>query len=95
MNSLRRGALLASLFLSGCATWFHAPLAAVSVPVPVPCVKEGEKPARPDFVSDAEMDVMTDYQYVLALSRDRLQRIAYVGELEAVVDGCARLTSPR
>jgi hypothetical protein len=93
MKSLH-GVLLASLFLSGCATWFRAPLAAVSIPVPVPCIAEGEKPVRPHLVSELELDAMSDYQFVLALSRDRIQRIAYVGELEAAVDACARIKAP-
>lgn len=64
----------------------------VSIPIAVPCIKD--KPAAPAFVTDAELLIMNDYQLGLALYRYRLQAGGYIGELEAVVDGCTRLAPP-
>jgi hypothetical protein len=61
----------------------------VLVPTPVPCVAEA--PAKPKRVTDAELKRMSDYQLPKALARDRQQSTAYIGELEAVVEGCSRL----
>jgi len=61
--------------------------ATVNVPVPVPCVQRA--PDRPALASDADLDAMSDYQLVFALWRDRLQRIGYEAELEALVTACA------
>lgn len=60
----------------------------VSIPIAVPCIKE--KPTAPAFVTDAELRAMSDYQLGLALYRYRLQAGGYIGELEAVIDGCSR-----
>ncbi len=75
--------LVAALALAGCKTLPER----VSVPIPVGCVKE--RPQRPPLVTDAELAVMSDGQFVLALGRDRVLRQGYEGELEAVVDACA------
>lgn len=78
-------AALPLLLLAGCATAPALP-ERVEVPVPVPCV--AEVPARPDLVTDAQLRAMTDYQIILALARDRLQRRQYEAELEAALSAC-------
>lgn len=77
---------LAAALLAGCAT---APPLEVRTQIPVPCVKT--RPAAPALASDAELRVMSDYQLPLALYRDRLAAQGYIGELEAVVEGCSRI----
>jgi hypothetical protein len=68
--------------LSGC----FATVKTVDRPVPVPCI--AERPVKPNFVTDDELKAMTDYQLTLALYRDRVQRLGYEAEIEAVLLGC-------
>lgn len=78
-------AALPLLLLAGCATAPALP-ERVEVPVPVPCVAAA--PVRPEFVTDAALRAMTDYQLVVAMWRDRLQRRQYEAEVEAVIAAC-------
>lgn len=75
---------LFGLLLAGCATSEKA--ITTAVPIAVRCVKE--VPSRPALVTDDELQAMNDYQMVLALWRDRLLRIGYEAELEAVIQAC-------
>lgn len=72
------------LLLAGCATSEKA--ITTTVPIAIRCVKDA--PERPAFVQDDELRAMNDYQMVLALWRDRLLRIGYEAELEAVIAAC-------
>lgn len=83
---MRLLAILLAGLLAGCATSGGPSSTVVSVPVATRCVKE--VPARPAFVEDDELRAMSDYQIVLALWRDRLLRIGYEAELEAVIAAC-------
>lgn len=67
----------------------------VEVPVSVPCVAPGDRPARPAYHGDRELDAMTDYEWALAVWADRLRSAGYQAHLEAVVEGCSRLGAPR
>lgn len=80
--------VLLAMLLTGCAC-FKEPepqIVRVEVPVTQKCVKE--LPARPAFVTDAEMKAMSDYQLVLAMRRDQMMRRGYTAELEALVEAC-------
>lgn len=79
--------LLSLVILAGCATK-PVPLTA-SVEIPVPCV--AKKPARPVLITEAELAALGDYDAVLALEVFRLRATGYIGELEAVVDGCSKI----
>lgn len=81
---MRAAFFAACLLLPGCSVFKPAQI--VEVPVAVSCV--AEVPAAPSLVTDAELKAMSDYQFTLALWRDRLLRAGYIGELEAVVEGC-------
>lgn len=81
--------LLLTIPLSGC----FATVKTVDRPVPVPCI--AERPTKPSFVTDDELKAMTDYQLTLALYRDRVQRLGYENEIEAVLVGCLKpLSAP-
>lgn len=82
-------ALIISLcgILVGCGTQLPK---VVEVPVAVPCVKE--KPVRPALVTDADLMGMSDYRMALALRQHHILSGGYIAELEAVVDGCSRLS---
>lgn len=83
-----RGALLALLFLAGCATEpksIEIPRE-VKIPVPVPCVDEPID--RPAFVTNGELAAMDDYALIISLAADRLARLQYEARLEAVIAGC-------
>jgi hypothetical protein len=58
----------------------------VLVPVATPCIS-APIPA-PAFISDADLLKAGDYEFVILLSKDRLERKAYIGLLEAAVSGC-------
>lgn len=78
--------LLLSLLLTGC---FETIPDRVEVPTPVPCV--AEKPKRPTLLTDDDLKRMSDYQMALALRQYHLTAGGYIGELEAVVDGCSKI----
>lgn len=84
-------AALPLLLLAGCASTPALP-ERVEVPVPVPCV--AQVPARPEFVTDAQLRAMGDYALILSLAKDRLQRRQYEAEVEAVIAACKVLDSP-
>jgi hypothetical protein len=86
----RAGAALLLVLLAGC--WETLPKV-VEVPRPVACVSD--KPARPPLPTQAQLDAANGYQFVMLLEQHRLVAGAYIGELEAVVDGCARLPAAR
>lgn len=58
----------------------------VKVPVRVECV--GKLPIKPILITDAELSALKPGAFVTALHIDRLQRDAYMAELEAVIEGC-------
>lgn len=73
------------LLLAGCAGM--PTVQRVDVPVPVSCLP-AQMPARPDIHTSAMLRAMSSSEYVLATSADRLDLLAYAGELEAVLRGC-------
>lgn len=75
------------LALAGCTTIPKV----VSVKVPVPCIDTDKIPQRPVMATDKQLQEMPDYAHVKTLHRDRLLASGYMGELEAAVQGCARL----
>lgn len=84
--SARLIAIAGILALSaGCASNPQIPKE-TKIPVPVPCIDE--RIERPDFVSDADLSRMDDFELPVALAADRLARKAYEGKLEAQVAGC-------
>jgi len=77
--------ILACALLAGCGSVPKLP-EKVLVPVSVPCITEAI-PA-PAFVTDSELAKSTEYDFIISLARDRLERRQYIGTLEAVVAGC-------
>lgn len=63
----------------------------VQVAVLAPCVAPGKRPARPPFRTDAELELLDDYRYTLAMASERDKAHIYIRELEAVVEGCSRI----
>ena len=60
----------------------------IRIPVPVPCLTDGQVPAKPQFVTDAELGALGAYEFVTALHLDRLKRQNYEGKLEAAISAC-------
>lgn len=58
----------------------------VLVPISTPCIAV-PIPA-PAFVSDPDLAKLPDYEFVLTLSKDRLERRDYISLLEAQAQGC-------
>lgn len=81
-------ALALLIGLAGCTTARPPTM----VPMPVPCVKE--KPKRPALATEDELKKLPEYQHAIALEVHRLKANGYIGELEAVVDGCSKLPNP-
>jgi tetrahydromethanopterin S-methyltransferase subunit C len=57
----------------------------VKIPVPVSCVTNIVKP---NFITEAQLKEMQAGNFVTALHIDRLKRISYIAELEAVISAC-------
>lgn len=58
----------------------------VSVPFAIPCVQQ--MPTKPQLISDAELLQLTGGSFVYALHADRLKRIGYEDELQALLTSC-------
>lgn len=85
------GVLLAAFVaaaLSGCQTVPQR----VLVPVAMPC--QAEKPRPPVWATDTLQADAGIFDQVKALLAERLQRIGYQSELEAVVDTCTSAPNP-
>jgi len=59
----------------------------VKVPVPISCI-QGEPPAKPDTLSEAEILVMDDYAATVQTWVERLLLKSYAIRAEAVILGC-------
>lgn len=86
---LKSCVFIAMLSTYGCST-IPEPPKEVMIPVPVPCLSASDLPAKPDFVTDAALSVMTDGDLILSLAADRRQNQGYRAELEAVLTGCVK-----
>lgn len=63
----------------------------VNVPVAIPCIPSDLDIKKPRFPYDGIKDSDSDYKKTLALYADRLVRMNYIAELEAIVEGCRKL----
>lgn len=93
---LRATALVAAaLALASCASLPELQVPKeVKVQVPVPCVAAARRPQRPPLASDDDLMAMDRATRTLRVWSERQRALGYVGELEAVVDGCARIPAP-
>jgi len=83
------GALPVSIaMLTGCSSLPATRTVDVKVPVPVTCLTA--LPARPAFMTDAQLKAGSDYQVVNNLLADRLARQYYISQLEAALTGCLK-----
>ena len=78
--------LCCGALLAGCATGPQVP-AVVKVPVPISCI-QGEPPAKPETLSEAEILVMDEYAATLTVWTERLMLKSYALRAEAVILGC-------
>lgn len=62
----------------------------VEVPVPVPCVKEENRPEKPAFISLTTMSKMNDYLMLKSMANDLVQYKLYTEQLEIIIDGCSQ-----
>lgn len=81
-------AIILLLLLAGCATVPDVPTE-VRVPVAVPCLTVDQVP-RATFKTDADLAKLPDGPLVLALAKDRLERQAHIGRIEAILQGCVK-----
>ena len=87
MNNRQRTVIIivALAALSGCASTMPEN---VNIPIPVPCIDA--MPQRPALYTDADLLKLVDTDFIIALGIDRQQRVKYIGELEAVLQGCVK-----
>lgn len=90
-NLLLLATLVAILPALGCAHKVEVPRE-VRVPVPVPCV--AERPLRPALATRDGLLAMPGYARTLAAWRDLKTYERYAAELEALVEGCSRISAP-
>ena len=74
------------LILCACET-IPPPPQRVSIPIAVSCLPS-TMPVRPQTASEAELALLDDYKFTLAIYLDRRTLLDYVGELEAVLLAC-------
>jgi hypothetical protein len=91
LGSLTFGALglaaaLLIVLLTGCET-IQPPPQKVSVPVPVSCLPS-TMPVRPAIATEAELALLDDYKWTIAIYLDRRSLLDYSAELEAVLSAC-------
>ena len=94
---LLRGAVLgiSALALASCSTLptLQVPKE-IKVPTPVPCIDPAKRPQRPELAADDDLLAMDLGTRTLRTWRDRERAAGYIGELEAVLEGCARIPAP-
>lgn len=71
--------------LAGCAGQPTLPTE-TKIPVAVPCLSESVK--KPDFITDADLIKLGDYDFVVTIAKDRKEREGYELLLEAALSGC-------
>ncbi len=81
-----------ALALASCSTEPVTVPREVKVPVPVPCVDAAKRPKAPHLRSSADLLAMDRGTRTIATWSDRLKMEIYLAELEAVVEGCSRLS---
>ena len=64
----------------------------VLVPTPIACVDPAKRPPAPQLRAEADLLAMDQYRRTLAVWQDLKKHEAYMVQLEAIVEGCSRLT---
>lgn len=82
-----KAALIPALLLAGCAS-VPAPPVTVRVPVPVPCLDAPLAPPR--YTPYAELLRMSPGDFVVAITADRADLIAWTDEAQAVMAACVK-----
>jgi hypothetical protein len=72
--------------ITGCET-IAPPPQKVSIPIGVSCLPS-TMPARPAIATEAELALLDDYKWTLAIFLDRRALLDYSAELEAVLSAC-------
>lgn len=75
--------------LTACQSIPDAPTE-VRIPVAVSCIDA--MPDKPRLVTDAELLVMPDAAFILALAADRLERAKYMAVTDALLIACIATT---
>lgn len=92
-SSLAACVLAAALLSSGCSSIPEVKVPErVLVQVPVPCVAPADVPQRPAVRTEDDLMAMDTYRRTLAAWSDLTRLRGYSAELEAVVEGCSRLS---
>lgn len=76
------------ILLSSCTSFFPPKVVEVNIPVAVPCITE--MPTKPEFISNEDLLKLKDGNFVYALHVDRLKRMGYEENLEALMTGCIK-----
>lgn len=94
-SSSAMATVLAALALSGCGGLGRLEIPKeVSVPTPVPCISADARPQRPVLRTRDELLALDSHRRTHAAWADLWRSRAYLGELEAVVEGCSRIPAP-
>jgi hypothetical protein len=72
--------------VSACQT-IAPPPQKVSIPIGISCLPS-TMPARPAIATEAELALLDDYKWTLAIYLDRRSLLDYSAELEAILGAC-------
>lgn len=77
-------------FLSGCPATLPPAPTEVLIPVTTACVTRNQLPPSPLILTDRELKLLPDYQFVLELGIARTALTQYAKEQSALLEACIR-----
>ena len=82
-------ALPVLLLLAGCNGSLPPAPTVTLVPVPVPCLTREQVPAK-DFLPDAELAKLDDFQLVISLRTEQLKQRGWIDTTSALLEACVK-----
>ena len=77
------------VFLSGCNGTLPPVPKTVDIPIPVPCLTREQVPAK-DFLPDAELAKLDDFQLVISLRTEQLKQRGWIETTSALLEACVK-----
>lgn len=81
--------MAALLGLSACNATLPPVPKETLIPIPVPCLTRQQIPAQ-DFLPDAVLKGLDDFQFIIALRQDQLKHREWVAQTISLLEACVR-----